>query len=215
MLLDEDLGEVAAALDAPGVARFLCYDEVTDVRWAVSRRWRRDVAGEAMTLAIRRDGRIVGWTGLLMLDELPGELQTSTFLHPNAWGSGINVQAKHVLWTMIELLGRDRLHFSIDARNDRSVAAAWKLFPEAAVVWLAAPDECGVDHVLVTRRGPRAPGALDPSQRAALRSLIARHPGWRVWRVAADEGDDEGVIREADALADERDRAAAHALVTA
>jgi len=185
LLLDEDLVEVQAALDRPEVAQFLCYDDVTDVRWAVCRRWRKDVAGEAITMVIRCDGRIIGWTGVLTIDGLPGDLQTSTFLHPDAWGTGVNVKAKHVLWAMTELLGRDRLLFSIDSNNQRSQAALWKLFPDATVVWLAAPGEPGVDVVLAASRGPQAPGALGETERAALRSLLVRHPGWRVWRAPA------------------------------
>jgi hypothetical protein len=164
LLLDEDVVEVATALDSPDVARFLCYDDVTDVRWAVCRRWRKDIAGEAITFVIRRAGRFVGWTGLLMIGEVPGELQTSTFLHPDTWGSGINVRAKHVLWAMTELLGRERMLFSIDSSNMRSQGALWKLFPEASVVWLAAPGEPGVDVVLATTKGPHAPGALDAAE---------------------------------------------------
>ena len=187
LLIEEDLDEVVTALDCPDVARFLCYDEVTDVRWAVCRRWRKDLSGDAITLVIRRDGRIVGWTGLLTIDGLPGELQTSTFLTPAVWGTGVNVQAKHILWTITELLDRDRLMFSIDSRNFRSQAALWKLFPEATVVWLAAPSEPGVDVVLAATEGPRAPGVLAPGERAALRELLTRHPGWRVWRTQPPE----------------------------
>ena len=182
LLIEEDVDDVVAALDCPDVARFLCYDDVTDVRWAVCRRWRKDLAGDAITLVIRREGQIVGWTGLLPIEGMPGELQTSTFLHPAAWGTGINLRAKHVLWAITELLGRDRLFFSIDSRNERSQAALWKLFPDAAVVWLAAPGEPDVDVVLAASSGPQAAGALGPSEREALRGLLVRHPGWRVWR---------------------------------
>ena len=184
LLLDEDLVELTAALDRPEIARFLCYDDVTDVRWAVCRRWRKDVAGDAITFVIRRDGRIVGWTGLLEIDGLPGDLQTSTFLHPDTWGCGVNVQAKHVLWAASEILGRDRLLFSIDSCNPRSQAALWKLFPDATVVWLAGPGEPGLDVVLAADHPPQAPGALTEEQRAELRLLLVRHPGWHVWRVA-------------------------------
>jgi RimJ/RimL family protein N-acetyltransferase len=181
LLIEEDIDDVVAALDCPDIARYLCYDDVTDVRWAVCRRWRKDLAGDAITLVIRRDGRIVGWTGLLPIDGIPGDLQSSTFLHPDAWGGGINDRAKHVLWAATELLGRDRLLFSIDSRNGRSQAALWKLFPDASVVWLAAPAEPGVDVVLATSSGPATPGALGPGEREALRRLLMRHPGWRVW----------------------------------
>ena len=198
LLLEENLVELTAALDTPEVARFLCYDDVTDVRWAVCRRWRKDVAGEAITLVIRRDGEIVGWTGLLSLDGLPGDLQTSTFLHPKAWGCGINVQAKHVLWAITELLGHNRLLFSIDSSNERSLAALWKLFPDAAVVWLAGPGEPGVDVVLAASQAPQAPGDLTPGQRLVLRTLLTRHPGWHVWRVS--DGVSSGAPEEAPTL---------------
>ncbi|HSK51304.1 MAG TPA: GNAT family N-acetyltransferase [Clostridia bacterium] len=196
LLIEEDLDAVVDALDTPEVARFLCYDDVTSVRWAVCRRWRKDVAGEAMTLIIRKAGRIVGWTGLLPMDGMPNELQTSTFLNPDVWGSGLNVLAKHVLWTATELLGRRRLMFSIDSRNERSQAAAWKLFPNATVIWLAAPSEPGVDVVLEATEGPNAPGVLMPAERRDLEGLLRRHPGWRVWRVPEppfDESQPAGV----------------------
>jgi RimJ/RimL family protein N-acetyltransferase len=186
LLIEEDLDAVVEALDTPEVAQFLCYDDITSVRWAVCRRWRKDLAGEAITLVIRQAGRIVGWTGLLTIDGMPGELQTSTFLRPEVWGTGLNVLAKHVLWAATELLGRERLMFSIDSRNVRSQGALWKLFPEATVVWLAAPSEPGVDVVLAVTAGPQASGALLPTERRDLEGLLRRHPGWRVWHTGTD-----------------------------
>jgi hypothetical protein len=184
LLIEEDVDDVVTALDCPGVAQFLCYDDVTSVRWAVCRRWRKDLAGDSITLVIRREGRIIGWAGLLALDGMPGDLQTSTFLVPAYWGTGVNIRAKHVLWAMTELLGHERMLFSIDSNNPRSQAALWKLFPDATVERLAAPGEAGVDVVLATTRGPNAPGALSGTDRAALRRLLERHPGWRIWALA-------------------------------
>jgi RimJ/RimL family protein N-acetyltransferase len=184
LLIEEDIDEVVAALDCPDVARFLCYDDVTSVRWAVCRRWRKDLAGDSITLVIRRDGRIIGWAGLLTLEGMPGDLQTSTFIVPDFWGTGVNIRAKHVLWAITELLGRERLLFSIDSNNPRSQGALWKLFPDATVVRLAAPGESGVDVVLAATRAPDAPGALTDTDRAALRRLLERHPGWRIWALA-------------------------------
>lgn len=181
-LIDENVDEVVQALDCPQVARYLCFGAVTDVRWAVCRRWRSDLSGDSITLVLRRRGRVIGWTGVLRIDALPFDVQSSTFLHPDAWGGEANVRAKHVLWAMTRLLGRDRLLFSIDPDNPRSQAALWKLFPDATVVWLAAPGERGADMVLSTTRGPNRPDALDHAQVAALRTLLERHPAWRVLR---------------------------------
>lgn len=185
LLLDEDPREVAQAIDCPGVERFLCFDGVCDVRWAVARRWRRDLSGESITLVVRGGDRIMGWAGLLGTDDYPDILQTSTFLHPDAWGTGLNVVAKHVQWAVVRLLGHDRMLLEIASDNPRSQGAAWKLFPSARVRRLASPDEEGVDVVLEVREAPRAGSPPDDREAAALAGLLRRHPGWHVWASAA------------------------------
>jgi hypothetical protein len=189
MLLDEDPQTVTGAIDDPHVQRFLCWDGEVDVRQAVLKRWRRDLAGEAITLVARRDGLIAGWSGLLVSDEFGGVLQSSTFLHPTAWGTGLNLRAKHVQWTIVELLGHGRMLLEIAGDNLRSQSAAWKLFPNSRVLLLASESEPEAALVLEVYEPPAEGRGLTALQRQRLSRLLARHPGWRIWRI---DRDDEG-----------------------
>jgi hypothetical protein len=182
-LLDEDPRDVALGLDRPETERFLCWDGETDVLGAVLKRWRRDLAGEAMTLVIRRRGAVVGWAGLLVSDTVPAILQTSTFLHPKVWGTGLNVLAKHVQWSMVDLLGRSSMLLEIAGDNARSQSAAWKLFPSARVRQLASPDEPEASLVMEVDQAPDAPDPLTSAQRRTLERMLRRHTGWRIWRL--------------------------------
>jgi hypothetical protein len=181
-ILDEDPRAIVDAIDTPEVEQFLCYDGVTDVQWAVMNRWRKDLAAEAITFTIRDEARIVGWAGLLMTDEVPGALQTSTFLHPDAWGTGLNDRAKQLQWAMTRLLGHETMLLCIAGSNTRSQAAAWKMFPSGRVLRLASVTDLELDVVIEVGEPPAATGALTGDELATLEALLERHPGWHVWR---------------------------------
>jgi hypothetical protein len=183
LLLEENPQAVSGGIDDPRVQRFLCWDGEADVRQAVVKRWRRDLAGEAITLVARRNGAIAGWAGLLLSDEFGGVLQTSTFLHPNAWGTGLNVRAKHVQWSIVELLGHGRMLLEIAGDNLRSTSAAWRLFPNARVLLLASESEPEAAVVLEAWEPPATGRRLTQIQTAHLGRMLERHPGWRIWRV--------------------------------
>lgn len=76
-------------------------------------------ASHAMLVAFDEEGYALGWTGLV------GN-HTSTYLHPRAWGIGLNTACKGVLWHMGQQLGYEQLVASVDTDNLRSVAACRK-----------------------------------------------------------------------------------------
>jgi RimJ/RimL family protein N-acetyltransferase len=185
LLLEEDPHAVTGSIDSPLVRRFLCWDGEADVRHAVNKRWRRDLAGESITLVARRDGAIAGWAGLLLEDRRRVALETSTFLHPTAWGTGLNTCAKHLQWTIAEELGHHRIVLDIAGDNVRSQASAWKHFPAARVLLLASPAEPEASLVLEVDEAPRPGRRPTPRQREVLARLLERHPAARVWRALA------------------------------
>jgi hypothetical protein len=184
LLLDEHPEAVAGAIDCPQVQRFLCWDGEEDVRQAVLKRWRRDLGGEAITFVARRNACVVGWAGLLLSDEFGGVLQTSTFLHPSAWGTGLNVVAKHVQWAIAEHLGHRRMILEIAGDNARSQSAAWKLFPAARVLLLAGASEPEAALVLEVGEPPGIRHPMTERQRQIFGRMLDRHPGARIWRWA-------------------------------
>jgi N-acetyltransferase len=70
----------------------------------------------------REDGRVVGSTRYLALRPEHRSLEIGwTWLHPDAWGSGINVEAKLLqLEHAFEALECLRVELKTDARNERS-----------------------------------------------------------------------------------------------
>jgi RimJ/RimL family protein N-acetyltransferase len=83
--------------------------------------------GEEVPFAVRdrRTGRIVGSTRYLALTPEHRRLEVGwTWYAPEAWGSGVNVEAKLLLLThAFERLGARRVELKTDARNERSRGA--------------------------------------------------------------------------------------------
>ena len=84
-------------------------------------------AGLELPLATirREDGRVVGSTRYLALRPEHRSVEIGwTWLHPDAWGTGINVEAKLLMLEhAFERLGCHRVELKTDARNERSRAA--------------------------------------------------------------------------------------------
>ena len=84
-------------------------------------------AGTEMPLVtVRRDdGRVVGSTRFLALRPEHRSVEIGwTWLHPDAWGTGINVEAKLLMLEhAFERLGCLRVELKTDARNERSRGA--------------------------------------------------------------------------------------------
>ena len=129
--------------------------------------------GTELPLVTSRDGRVVGSTRFLALRPEHGSVEIGwTWLHPSAWGTGANVEAKLLqLRHAFETWGCRRVELKTDALNDRS---------RGALVALGATFE-GVHrkHMLV-RGGERRDSAwysvLDddwPAVRKRLESRLA------------------------------------------
>jgi N-acetyltransferase len=84
-------------------------------------------AGLELPLATIRsnDGRVVGSTRYLALRPEHRSVEVGwTWLHPEAWGTGINVEAKLLMLEhAFERMGCHRVELKTDARNERSRAA--------------------------------------------------------------------------------------------
>jgi RimJ/RimL family protein N-acetyltransferase len=83
--------------------------------------------GEEVPFAVRdrRSGAVVGSTRYLGLAPEHRRLEVGwTWYAPAAWGTGINAEAKLLLFThAFERLGAQRVELKTDARNERSRAA--------------------------------------------------------------------------------------------
>ena len=93
-------------------------------------RWLADAlseheAGTRVQFAVLREGTIVGSTSYLSLAPEHLRLEIgNTWLHPSAWGTGANVEARYLLLRhAFETLGCRRVEFKTDASNERARAA--------------------------------------------------------------------------------------------
>lgn len=91
-------------------------------------------AGDARTeipfaTVLQRDGRIVGSTRFLALRPEHRSVEIGwTWLHPDAWGTGANVEAKLLMLAhAFEVWGCRRVEFKTDALNERSRGALERL----------------------------------------------------------------------------------------
>ena len=82
-------------------------------------------AGTELPLATLRDGTVVGSTRFLALRPEHGSVEIGwTWLHPSAWGTGVNVEAKLLMLRQaFETWGVRRVELKTDARNERSRGA--------------------------------------------------------------------------------------------
>ncbi len=84
-------------------------------------------AGQEVPLATldRATGRVIGTTRYTALRPEHRSLEIGgTWLHPSAWRTGANIEAKLLMLEhLIERLGCRRVEFKADARNQRSRAA--------------------------------------------------------------------------------------------
>jgi RimJ/RimL family protein N-acetyltransferase len=86
----------------------------------------RDAGQELPLVTVRRsDGVVVGSTRFLALRPEHGSVEIGwTWLAPQAWGTGINVEAKLLMLEhAFERLGCRRVELKTDARNERSRGA--------------------------------------------------------------------------------------------
>ena len=82
----------------------------------------RAAAGLDLPLVTQREGAIVGSTRFLALRPEHRSVEIGwTWLHPSAWGGGVNVEAKLLmLGHAFEAWGCRRVELKTDALNDRS-----------------------------------------------------------------------------------------------
>jgi N-acetyltransferase len=82
-------------------------------------------AGTEIPLVTIRDGEVVGSTRFLALRPEHGSVEIGwTWLHPSAWSTGANVEAKYLqLRQAFELWGCRRVELKTDALNERSRGA--------------------------------------------------------------------------------------------
>jgi RimJ/RimL family protein N-acetyltransferase len=101
------------------------YMVTTDVdRWLADA-FAEHQAGTRVQFAVLREGTIAGSTSYLSLAPEHLRLEIgNTWLHPAAWGTGANTEAKYLLLRhAFETLGCRRVEFKTDASNDRARAA--------------------------------------------------------------------------------------------
>jgi RimJ/RimL family protein N-acetyltransferase len=82
-------------------------------------------AGAELPFATVADGRVVGSTRFLALRPEHRSVEIGwTWLHPDVWGTGVNVEAKLLMLThAFETWGCRRVELKTDALNERSRAA--------------------------------------------------------------------------------------------
>lgn len=131
---DELRAELAAQLTGEHIARFLGMPPAE----SIAARVERDRSGESLHLVLIVDGAPAGWVGWLVYPPDRRCVETSTYLAPTWWRSGLNSCAKSLQWAAARV-ARLPLLASVNVENHRSIAAVERLWPfvEAQVVFEA------------------------------------------------------------------------------
>lgn len=83
--------------------------------------------GESIVYTVKRPDskKVIGTTRIYDVSHRHKRLQVGyTWYHPDVWGTSVNKEAKLLLLThAFEVMGMNRVGFSVDARNSRSLKA--------------------------------------------------------------------------------------------
>ena len=127
-LRDAHAGELWAAAQDPRIWQWLPWNAAASP--AAFGAWFGQAAdaarlGEEAPFAVLADGRVVGSTRYLSFAREHLRLEIgATWYAPEAWGTGVNAEAKLLLLRhAFETLGARRAEFKTDARNERSRGA--------------------------------------------------------------------------------------------
>jgi RimJ/RimL family protein N-acetyltransferase len=178
-LREEHTEELWEAAQAPEVWSWLVHLNVRE-RFDLWMRLTLEAADEGregpFTTRFRDTGKAIGSTRFLAVRPADRVVEIGwTWLHPSAWRSGANVEAKLLMMRhAFETLGCVRVEFKTDARNERS---------RAALAALPAQFE-GIlrNHMIVPDVGQRDSAYFSvidsewPDVRANLERRLAQHP---------------------------------------
>jgi RimJ/RimL family protein N-acetyltransferase len=152
-------------------------DDEAFARWFEAR-LETSQAGEEWCFVTRsvESGRVIGSSSYLHVRTEHGGLEIGwTWLHPSAWRTGANVEAKLLMLTeAFDELGSMRVEFKTDARNERSRAALEALPAKFEGIFR--------QHMLVPGVGRRDSAYYSivdsewPEVRANLERRLAREP---------------------------------------
>lgn len=88
-----------------------------------------DIGGSSLHYLVLVDGQVVGFIGWLSYPPIPGALETSTYLAPDLWGSGLSAQLKTIQIAAARAAHRV-LVASVHVANGRSLSSMSRLFPD-------------------------------------------------------------------------------------
>ena len=118
---------LAEALADPRVERWLG----TPAAVAVGRRMAGDLAGTSVHVVLLVGGEPVGWAGWLRYPEDSACVESTTYLAPRVWRTGVNLAAKALLWQVAAAAGVP-LVASVHTENLASLAAMVRAWPDVA-----------------------------------------------------------------------------------
>jgi len=181
-LIDVAPDTVAAALDHPLVTRWVgCPYTRYRMRQA------RDLDGDSLTLVIYDSEGVAGTVGLLPYEGDPAYLETTTFLVPRRFGSGLNRTAKVIQWSLGLMFDRPLLA-SVNADNGRSRASMRKLYPQGSEQHVFEPWEPRQAVLFPIGGPPYGERSLDQDEQEAVRTLLGDHPALkRLKKTPVDE----------------------------
>jgi len=127
LALEHDEGLWLASRDAATWSWLSVVQPQTRAEWSafVEQALAASAAGTEIPLVTVRDKEIVGSTRFLALRPEHGSVEIGwTWLHPSAWGTGANIEAKLLqMKHAFEVWGCRRVEFKTDAKNERSCRA--------------------------------------------------------------------------------------------
>jgi hypothetical protein len=170
-LVDSDIAALIGVLDHPDVSQWL-----GPVAKGIVRRRDMDLSGRAITLVAHDEHGPAGWAGILDYPAHPNAIQSSVYLAPEQWGSGLVVIANALAYAMTRALDHDTMFVSIHRDNTRSQRAHTRLFPTAKAEWVEEPWKLRRALVLAATTPPLGASPLSSVEMARFEKFVSTTP---------------------------------------
>ena len=127
----EKIGQLATALNDERIQQWLCKNN-EDVEEVLARRVEQERTADGVTLVIEQEQRAIGFAGLIRYLGREDAFQTTTYLTPEVWGTGLAPFCRQMQASLAHVLGIPEYYASVHIDNQRSWKSLSRHFPKHA-----------------------------------------------------------------------------------
>jgi len=125
----EKIGQLATALNDERIQQWLCKNN-EDVEEVLARRVEQERTADGVTLVIEQEQRAIGFAGLIRYLGREDAFQTTTYLTPEVWGTGLAPFCRQMQASLAHVLEIPEYYASVHIDNNHSWKSLSRHFPK-------------------------------------------------------------------------------------